>query len=112
MTIAMTRSSHPRQNATRRFKNSCPHSLMANGFARPTPPPDEAKHVEQSISIVTHRRLNVNPKAYAAGRPDLCGHALLAGRYMRCPRASYKAVVESRVSRRVQRRKNMQFRLR
>jgi len=50
-----------------------------NGFACPTPPRTEQKNVEQPIAIVTHRRLEVNPKAYPAWMPDLCGHAVLAG---------------------------------
>ena len=49
-------------------------------LARPTPPRTERKNVEQPTSIVTHRGLEVNPKACPAWRPDLCGHAVLARR--------------------------------
>jgi hypothetical protein len=45
----------------------------------PNAAPNGAEHVEQPTTIVTHRRLEVNPKAYPAWRPDLYGHALLDG---------------------------------
>ncbi len=53
--------------------------LPGQRYACPTPPRTEPKNVEQPIAIVTHRRLEVNPKAYPAWTPDLCGHAVLCG---------------------------------
>ena len=51
-------------------------------MACPTPPRTEAENVEQPTTIVTHRRLEVNPKASAAWKRRLSGHAVLG----RCPR--------------------------
>jgi len=51
----------------------------ANGFACPTPPLIEAENVEPPKTIVTHRRLEVNPKASAAWMRRLSGHAVLSG---------------------------------
>ncbi|MCA9123865.1 MAG: hypothetical protein H6821_01005 [Planctomycetaceae bacterium] len=41
--------------------------------------PSEAENVEQPTTIVTHRRLEVNPQASAAWMRRLSGHAVLAG---------------------------------
>jgi len=45
----------------------------------PDAAPIEAENVEQSKTIVTHRWLEVNPKASAAWMRRLSGHALLGG---------------------------------
>ncbi|MBC8868154.1 MAG: hypothetical protein H8E44_01985 [Planctomycetes bacterium] len=54
---------------------------MDAGYRVRTPDaaPDEAEDVELPVTIVTHRRVEVNPKAYSAWRPNLCGHAVLGG---------------------------------
>ncbi len=45
----------------------------------PDAAPNEADNVEQPSTIFTHRRLEVNPEAYPARKPDLSGHAMLCG---------------------------------
>jgi len=66
---------------------------LAEREVLPTPPPtgrmpdaapNEAENVEQPMTIVTHRRLEVNPKASAAWMRRLSGHALLAVRSVVC----------------------------
>jgi hypothetical protein len=44
----------------------------------PDAAPNEAENVEQPKTIVTHRRLEVNPKASAAWMRRPSGHAMLA----------------------------------
>ena len=44
----------------------------------PDAAPNEAENVEQPKTIVTHRPLEVNPKASAAWMRRLSGHAALA----------------------------------
>jgi hypothetical protein len=44
----------------------------------PDAAPNEAENVEQPTTILTHRRLEVNPKASAAWMRRLSGHAMLA----------------------------------
>jgi hypothetical protein len=44
----------------------------------PDTAPNEAKDVEQPKTILTHRRLEVNPKASAAWMRRLSEHAVLA----------------------------------
>jgi len=48
----------------------------------PDAAPNEAKNVEQSRTVMTRPRPEVKRKAYPAWTPDLCGHAVLAGRYL------------------------------
>jgi hypothetical protein len=48
--------------------------------ACPTPRANEAENVEQRKTIVTHRRVEVNPKASAQWMWRLNGHAVLAGK--------------------------------
>ncbi|HUG71449.1 MAG TPA: hypothetical protein VMM76_27135 [Pirellulaceae bacterium] len=41
--------------------------------------PNEAEHAEQRKTIVTHRRLDMNPNASAAWMRRLSGNAVLGG---------------------------------
>jgi hypothetical protein len=53
--------------------------MSATEFAFPTPPRTKRKNAEQLTTILTHRRLEVNPKASAAWMRQLSGNASLCG---------------------------------